>query len=79
MTDFCDLPKAIIKTGAAADVPDAPSDRQSLMWDWGSRKLYGATESVGWAELLSLAVDRIMLDEDGTIMIDEAGYLMQTE
>lgn len=80
MTDFCDLPKAIVRTSPTEDVPTSAPDRQSLLWDWRARILYAASEALAMTDVLRLTVDRILVDDGtGEIMIDESGNVVQGE
>lgn len=79
MSDFCDLPKAVVRAAPTADVPALPSSRQDVLWDWRGQKLHAATEDMTFVELLALAVDRIAIDEYGYFIIDEYGNVVQSE
>lgn len=80
MTDFCDLPKAIVRTAPTDDVPAVAPDRQSILWDWHEEKLYAAAENLTLVDLLRLAIDRVLVDDGtGEIMIDESGNVVQGE
>jgi hypothetical protein len=79
MTDFCDLPKAIVRTTSSDEVTETAPDRQSILWDWQALILYAAAENLTFTDVFNLTINRIMVDDGtGEIMIDESGNVVTT-